>query len=117
MSDNAILYSALAILGLPLLSYALTFFFGKKLPRKGDWVGVGLMGIAEALAIRDLLKFEFFFAPTDEFVDQMIDRTRNFDLRVDILVLAQHRQPCPVKDGLDVGEATRPGSSDFVRPV
>ncbi len=27
--------------------------------------------LAEALAIRDLLKFEFFFAPTDEFIDQI----------------------------------------------
>ena len=27
--------------------------------------------LAEAMAIRDLLKFEFFFAPTDEFIDQI----------------------------------------------
>ncbi|MFN2370427.1 MAG: NADH-quinone oxidoreductase subunit L [Candidatus Krumholzibacteriia bacterium] len=57
MSDNAILYSALAILGLPLLSYVLTFFFGKRLPRKGDWIGVTLMGVAELLAIRIFLAF------------------------------------------------------------
>ncbi len=29
MSETAILYSALAILGLPLLSYVVTFFFGR----------------------------------------------------------------------------------------
>jgi len=57
MSDNAILYSALAILVLPLLSYAVTFFFGKKLPRKGDFVGVGLMGIALLLSIRIFVAF------------------------------------------------------------
>jgi len=57
MSDNAILYSALAILGLPLLSYVLTFFFGKKLPRQGDWIGVGFMGVAELLAIRIFIAF------------------------------------------------------------
>ncbi|MBE0566649.1 MAG: NADH-quinone oxidoreductase subunit L, partial [Krumholzibacteria bacterium] len=57
MSDNAILYSALAILGLPLLSYVLTFFFGKRLPRRGDWIGVTLMGAAELLAIRIFLAF------------------------------------------------------------
>jgi NADH-quinone oxidoreductase subunit L len=57
MSDNAILYSALAILGLPLLSYVLIFFFGKKLPRKGDFIGVGFMGIAELLAIRIFITF------------------------------------------------------------
>ena len=57
MSDTAILYTALAILGLPLLSYVLTFFLGKKLPRKGDWIGVTLMGVAELLAIRIFLAF------------------------------------------------------------
>ena len=57
MSDNAILYSALAILGLPLLSYVLIFFFGKKLPRQGDFIGVGLMGIAQLLAIRIFIAF------------------------------------------------------------
>ena len=57
MSDTAILYSALAILALPLLSYALTFFFGKRLPRRGDWIGVTLMGVAELLAIRVFLAF------------------------------------------------------------
>ena len=57
MSDNAILYSALAILGLPLLSYVLIFFFGKKLPRKGDFIGVTFMGIAELLAIRIFITF------------------------------------------------------------
>ncbi|MCP4572560.1 MAG: NADH-quinone oxidoreductase subunit L [bacterium] len=64
MSDNAILYSALAILGLPLLSYVLTFFFGKKLPRKGDWIGVGLMGLAELLAIRIFISFWKLGDPT-----------------------------------------------------
>ncbi len=64
MSDTAILYSALAILGLPLLSYALTFFFGKKLPRKGDWIGVTLMGVAEFLAIRIFLAFWKIGDPT-----------------------------------------------------
>ncbi len=57
MSDNAILYSALAVLALPLLSYVLTFFFGKKLPRQGDFIGVGFMGLAELLAIRIFIAF------------------------------------------------------------
>jgi NADH-quinone oxidoreductase subunit L len=57
MSETAILYSALAILVLPLLSYTLTFFFGKRLPRQGDFIGVGLMGIAEILAIRIFIAF------------------------------------------------------------
>lgn len=57
MSDNAILYSALGILGLPLLSYVITFFFGKKLPRQGDFVGVTLMGVSWFLAIRIFINF------------------------------------------------------------
>ena len=64
MSDNAILYSALAILALPILSYALIFFFGKKLPRQGDWIGVGFMGIAELLAIRIFIAFWKIGDPT-----------------------------------------------------
>ena len=39
------------------MSYTLTFFFGKKLPRQGDFIGVGLMGIAEILAIRIFITF------------------------------------------------------------
>ncbi|MGD9546844.1 MAG: NADH-quinone oxidoreductase subunit L [Candidatus Krumholzibacteriia bacterium] len=57
MSDTTVLYSALAILGLPLASYALTFFFGKKLPRRGDFIGVGFMGIAELLALGIFIHF------------------------------------------------------------
>lgn len=57
MSDTTVLYSALAVLGLPLASYALTFFFGKKLPRRGDFIGVGFMGIAELLALRIFIHF------------------------------------------------------------
>ncbi|MBC8425691.1 NADH-quinone oxidoreductase subunit L [bacterium] len=57
MSEHAIIYSALAILMLPLLSYAILFFFGKMLPRKGDWVGVGLLGITWLLALRIFAHF------------------------------------------------------------
>ena len=57
MSDNAIIYSALGILVLPLLSYVITFFFGKKLPRQGDFVGVTLMSAAWFLAIRIFITF------------------------------------------------------------
>ncbi len=57
MSENAIITCALAILVLPLASYALTFFFGKKLPRKGDFIGVTFVGAAWLLAIRIFLQF------------------------------------------------------------
>jgi NADH-quinone oxidoreductase subunit L len=57
MSENAILLNALSILLLPLLSYVIIFFFGKKLPRKGDWVGVGLLGLSWIQAIRIFITF------------------------------------------------------------
>ena len=57
MSDQAIITAAISILLLPLLSYTLTFFFGKKLPRKGDFIGVTLMGIALVQALRIFIAF------------------------------------------------------------
>ncbi|MBC8425201.1 NADH-quinone oxidoreductase subunit L [bacterium] len=57
MSENAIIFSALAILLLPLLSYAILFFLGKKLPRKGDWLGVSMLGITWVLALRIFVHF------------------------------------------------------------
>ncbi len=57
MSDQAIITAALSILLLPLLSYTLTFFFGRKLPRKGDFIGVTLMGVALVQALRIFIAF------------------------------------------------------------
>jgi len=53
-----------AILGLPLLSYVLTFYFGKMLPRKGDFIGVTFMGISWLLAIRIFIAFWKIGDPT-----------------------------------------------------
>ena len=50
LSDSGILNAALAILGLSLASYVLIFFFGKKLPRQGDFIGVGFLGISWLLS-------------------------------------------------------------------
>ena len=57
MSDTAILITALIILGLPILSYTICFFFGSKLPRRGDWLAVALLFIAEFLALRIFFHF------------------------------------------------------------
>ena len=57
MSDQAIITAALSILLLPLLSYALTFFFGRLLPRKGDFIGVTFMGVALVQAVRIFVAF------------------------------------------------------------
>jgi NADH-quinone oxidoreductase subunit L len=57
MTDNAVLQTALTILLLPIVSYVVLFFFGKRLPRQGDWLGVGLLGIAWVLALRIFFHF------------------------------------------------------------
>jgi NADH-quinone oxidoreductase subunit L len=49
--------SALAILLLPLASYVLLFFFGEKLPRRGDWLGIGILGVTWVLALRVFAHF------------------------------------------------------------
>jgi len=57
MSDTAILQSALVVLGLPMVSFALLFFFGTRLPRKGDWLGTGLLGVCWLLSLRIFAHF------------------------------------------------------------
>ncbi|MCP4144381.1 MAG: NADH-quinone oxidoreductase subunit L [bacterium] len=57
MSEHAILWTALSVLLLPMLSYVIIFFFGKMLPRKGDWVGVTLLGATLVQAVRIFVHF------------------------------------------------------------
>ncbi len=54
---DPIISTALIILAMPILSYLVTFFFGEKLPRRGDFVGVGLMAVAWILALRIFARF------------------------------------------------------------
>ena len=41
MIENPMILFPLLILFLPLISFVIVIFFGKKLPRQGDWVAVG----------------------------------------------------------------------------
>ena len=41
MMDNMMIALPLLILFLPLVSFIILIFFGKKLPRQGDWIAVG----------------------------------------------------------------------------
>ncbi len=50
MSGNVIDLS-LAILLLPLASFLILIFFGKKLPRGGDWFGLGLLFVCLGLSV------------------------------------------------------------------
>ena len=43
---DPIISTALLLFLAPLVSYVLLFFFGEKLPRRGDWLGIGLLGLA-----------------------------------------------------------------------
>jgi NADH-quinone oxidoreductase subunit L len=42
LSQQSVIGLAIAVLLLPLLGFVLTIFFGKKLPRNGDWLETGL---------------------------------------------------------------------------
>jgi len=48
---NPITISSLLILVLPLITFGILYFFGNKLPRKGDWLATGLMGICFVLSV------------------------------------------------------------------
>ena len=54
---DPIISLALVTLLLPLLSYVLLFFFGEKLPRRGDWLAIGLLGGSWGLAWRIFAHF------------------------------------------------------------
>jgi NADH-quinone oxidoreductase subunit L len=87
MSDNAILVAAVVILGLPLLSYVVTFFLGNKLPRRGDFIGVGLLGVCEVLAIAIFAHFWRLADPSHRIEGQFtwLD-IGNFKIQAGILV-------------------------------
>jgi NADH-quinone oxidoreductase subunit L len=42
---------SLIVLFMPLLGFIMLYFFGDKLPRKGDWLAIGLSSISFALAV------------------------------------------------------------------
>lgn len=56
MEAELITQLSIAILFLPLLSFVILIFFGKKLPRQGDWLGTGLLFICLALAATVLFR-------------------------------------------------------------
>ena len=51
MIENPMITSPLLILFLPLVSFIVLIFFGKKLPRQGDWVAVGSILTTFILAV------------------------------------------------------------------
>jgi NADH-quinone oxidoreductase subunit L len=61
---DPILISALAIFLLPLLSYVLLFFVGERLPGRGAWFAVAIMGVALVLALGIFARFWAVGDPT-----------------------------------------------------
>lgn len=51
MSQDLLINLSLAILVLPLLGFTLMMFFGKKLPRQGDWLETGIISTALVFAL------------------------------------------------------------------
>ena len=51
MIENLMITFPLLILFLPLVSFIVLIFFGKKLPRQGDWVAVGSILTTFILAV------------------------------------------------------------------
>ena len=49
--DNIFINYSLFILFLPLVAFLIQIFFGKRLPRQGDWVSIGAISITLVLAI------------------------------------------------------------------
>ncbi|MEX2117224.1 MAG: NADH-quinone oxidoreductase subunit L [Bacteroidota bacterium] len=55
MAPDTLLIIATAVLVLPLLSFVLLIFFSKRLPRQGDWLGTGILGVTLVLSLLLLL--------------------------------------------------------------
>ena len=51
ITGNFITDACLLILFLPLLAFLINIFFGKRLPRQGDWVSVGAILITLVLSL------------------------------------------------------------------
>jgi len=47
---HSLIQISIAVLLLPLLSFVILIFFNKRLPRRGDFVGVGILGATFALS-------------------------------------------------------------------
>jgi NADH-quinone oxidoreductase subunit L len=54
---DPVISTALLIFALPLVSYVLLFLFGEKLPHRGDWLGIGLLGVCWVLSLKIFWEF------------------------------------------------------------
>jgi NADH-quinone oxidoreductase subunit L len=54
ITGNIITDFSLLILFLPLVAFTINIFFGKRLPRQGDWVSIGAILITLILSLGSL---------------------------------------------------------------
>jgi NADH-quinone oxidoreductase subunit L len=69
MTQSLLLELSAAVLFLPLVSFVILIFFGKKLPRQGDFVGLTLIGATLAMSAAIL------FAKVSFYHDELINTT------------------------------------------
>jgi NADH-quinone oxidoreductase subunit L len=69
MASDTLLQLALYVLFLPLLGFLILIFFGKRLPREGDWLGTGILGITLLLSFVMLIVKQLSY-PTETLIAQ-----------------------------------------------
>ncbi len=69
MTSDTLIQFALYILFLPLLGFVLLIFFGKRIPRQGDWMGTGILGITLLLSFI-ILFVKLISYPAETFISQ-----------------------------------------------
>ncbi len=74
MSQETLIQLSLIVLFLPLLGFTLLIFFGKRLPRKGDLLEVGILFVALAISIVILVnKLSGYLDQTLQFTFQWVN--------------------------------------------
>ncbi len=69
MTSDTLIQFALYILFLPLLGFLLLIFFGKRLPRQGDWIATGILGVTLLLSLI-ILFVKLLSYPAETFISQ-----------------------------------------------
>lgn len=74
MAAETLIYLSIAILLLPLFGFVTTIFFGKRMPRQGDWWETGILFVVLALSFAVMLtKLTVFAEETIEFIFPWVD--------------------------------------------
>jgi NADH-quinone oxidoreductase subunit L len=69
MTSDTLIQFALYILFLPLLGFLVLIFFGKRLPRHGDWLGTGILGVTLVLSFI-ILFVKLLSYPAETFIGE-----------------------------------------------